>query len=70
VELARELLRAERQTAVKLRNEGGFNDEVLRRVEHELDWTKSGFTDVSADSVEECWIMVEPMGFESPPVWK
>jgi len=37
VELARELLRAERRTAVKLRNEGRINDEVLRRVEHELD---------------------------------
>src|SRR5712664_1556597 len=37
IEFARELLRAERQTAVKLRNEGRINDEVLRRVEHELD---------------------------------
>src|ERR1700704_1116295 len=37
VELARELLRAERRTAVKLRNEGRINDELLRRVERELD---------------------------------
>src|SRR5216684_5945772 len=37
VEFARELLRAERQTAMKLREEGRINDEVLRRVEHELD---------------------------------
>jgi len=37
VELTRELLRIERHTAVKLRNEGKLNDEVLRRIEHELD---------------------------------
>jgi Na+/H+ antiporter len=37
VEFARELLRAERETAMKLRDEGRINDEVLRRVEHELD---------------------------------
>jgi CPA1 family monovalent cation:H+ antiporter len=37
VEFARELLRAERQTAMKLRDEGRINDEVLRKVEHELD---------------------------------
>ena len=37
MEFARELLRAERQTAMKLRDEGRINDEVLRRVEHELD---------------------------------
>ena len=37
VEFARELLRAERKTAMKLRDEGRISDEVLRRVEHELD---------------------------------
>jgi len=37
VELTRELLKIERHTAVKLRNEGKLNDEVLRRIEHELD---------------------------------
>jgi CPA1 family monovalent cation:H+ antiporter len=37
VEFARELLRAERETAMKLRDQGRINDEVLRRVEHELD---------------------------------
>jgi len=35
--LKRELVRIERRTAVRLRNEGRINDEVLRRVEHELD---------------------------------
>jgi len=33
----RELLRVERQTAVRLRNEGRINDETLRELEHELD---------------------------------
>jgi len=37
VQLTRELLKIERHTAVKLRNEGKLNDEVLRRIEHELD---------------------------------
>jgi Na+/H+ antiporter len=41
VELGRELLRAERRTAVKLRNEGRINDEVLRKVERELDLSES-----------------------------
>jgi CPA1 family monovalent cation:H+ antiporter len=31
------MLWAERQAAIKLRNEGRINDEVLRKVEHELD---------------------------------
>jgi CPA1 family monovalent cation:H+ antiporter len=35
--LQRELLRVERQTAVRLRNEGHINDETLRELEHELD---------------------------------
>jgi Na+/H+ antiporter len=39
--LTRELLRAERQMAVKLRNEGRINDEVLRKVEHELDLSET-----------------------------
>jgi CPA1 family monovalent cation:H+ antiporter len=37
IALTREMLRAERQAAIKLRNEGRINDEVLRKVEHELD---------------------------------
>jgi Na+/H+ antiporter len=35
--LLRELIRIERKTAVRLRNEGRLNDEALRRIEHELD---------------------------------
>lgn len=32
-----ELIRVERKTALRLRNEGRINDEVLRKIEHELD---------------------------------
>ena len=40
----RELLRVERKTAVRLRNEGRINDEVLRRIEHELDLSETRMT--------------------------
>jgi monovalent cation/hydrogen antiporter len=43
-ELSRETLRVERQTAVRLRNEGRINDEVLRRIERELDLNESRYT--------------------------
>jgi CPA1 family monovalent cation:H+ antiporter len=36
-----EALRVERETAIRLRNESFINDEVLRRMEHELDLTES-----------------------------
>jgi CPA1 family monovalent cation:H+ antiporter len=36
-----ELLPPERKTAVRLRNEGRINDEVLRKIEHELDLSES-----------------------------
>jgi monovalent cation/hydrogen antiporter len=36
-----ELLPLERKTAVRLRNEGRINDEVLRKIEHELDLSES-----------------------------
>ena len=36
-ELLGQLMRIERHTAVSLRNQGRLNDEVLRRIEHELD---------------------------------
>ena len=36
-----ELLRLERKTAVRLRNEGRINDEVLRTIEHELDLSET-----------------------------
>jgi CPA1 family monovalent cation:H+ antiporter len=35
--LSRDLLRIERQTAVRLRNEGQINDATLRQLEYELD---------------------------------
>jgi Na+/H+ antiporter len=43
-ELSREMLEVERQTAVRLRDEGRINDEVLRRIERELDLTESRYT--------------------------
>ncbi len=43
-ELAREMLEVERQTALQLRNEGRINDEVLRRIERELDLSESRYT--------------------------
>jgi NhaP-type Na+/H+ or K+/H+ antiporter len=36
-ELTQELLGIERQVALRLRNEGRISDEVLRRLEHEID---------------------------------
>jgi len=36
-----ELLKVERKTAVSLRNEGRINDEVLRKLEHELDLSET-----------------------------
>jgi CPA1 family monovalent cation:H+ antiporter len=41
IELSLETLRIERETAIRLRNEGRINDEVLRRIERELDLTES-----------------------------
>src|SRR5215831_118574 len=40
-ELLGEMLRLERKTAVQLRNEGRINDEVLRKLEHELDLSET-----------------------------
>jgi CPA1 family monovalent cation:H+ antiporter len=42
-ELTLQLLRAEREAAVRLRNQGRINDEVLRLMEHELDLRESQF---------------------------
>src|SRR6266404_2591289 len=39
-----ELLRLERRTALRLRNEGRINDEVLRKIEHELDLSETRLT--------------------------
>src|ERR1700675_1656164 len=41
LELSRSLLGTERETALKLRGAGRINDEVLRKVEHELDLTET-----------------------------
>jgi Na+/H+ antiporter len=41
VALSLEALRVERETAVRLRNEGRINDSVLRRIERELDLNES-----------------------------
>ena len=35
--LLRDLVRVERQTALRLRNQGRINDETLRQLEYELD---------------------------------
>lgn len=40
--ISRELLRLERQTAVRLRNQGRINDETLRQLERELDLREAG----------------------------
>ncbi len=40
--ISRELLRLERQTAIRLRNEGRINDETLRQLERELDLREAG----------------------------
>jgi CPA1 family monovalent cation:H+ antiporter len=41
VALSVEALRVERETAIRLRNEGRINDSVLRRIERELDLNES-----------------------------
>ncbi|MGH9453462.1 MAG: Na+/H+ antiporter [Terriglobia bacterium] len=40
-DLSSELLRIERQSAIRLRKEGRINDEVLRQIEHELDLSET-----------------------------
>jgi CPA1 family monovalent cation:H+ antiporter len=42
--LLRDLLRVERQTALRLRDDGKISDEVLRQLEHELDLREAGPT--------------------------
>ena len=41
LQLFHEALRVERETAIRLRDEGRINDKVLRRIERELDLTES-----------------------------
>jgi CPA1 family monovalent cation:H+ antiporter len=40
-DVSRDLLRIERATAIRLRNEGHINDEVLRQLEYELDLSET-----------------------------
>jgi CPA1 family monovalent cation:H+ antiporter len=42
--MLKELLRVERKTALRLRSEGLINDEVLRKIEHELDLSETRMT--------------------------
>ncbi len=42
-QLSHELLRVERQTAVRLRNQGRINDEILREFERDLDLREAGY---------------------------
>jgi monovalent cation/hydrogen antiporter len=41
LDLSLEALRVERETAIRLRDEGRINDEILRRIERELDLNES-----------------------------
>ena len=41
LQLFLDALRVERETAIRLRDESLINDEVLRRIEHELDLAES-----------------------------
>ena len=43
IELSREVQRIERQTALRLRDEGRISDQVLRRIERELDLSESRY---------------------------
>jgi len=43
IELSREVRRVERHTALRLRDEGRINDQVLRRIERELDLSESQY---------------------------
>ena len=45
--IARDLLKIERETAVRLRDQGDINDEVLRQLEYELDLREAGPTHVT-----------------------
>jgi monovalent cation/hydrogen antiporter len=48
--LSQELLDTERKTAVRLRDEGRINDEILRQLEHELDLSETRLTAGTPDS--------------------
>src|SRR5262249_15206596 len=44
-DLSRELVRIERNTAIRFRDEGRIGDDVLRQIEHELDLTEAKLLD-------------------------
>jgi len=49
LEISREAARIERDTAVRLRDEGRINDQVLRRIQRELDLIESRFIQVDEE---------------------
>jgi Na+/H+ antiporter len=49
LELYLEVIRVERESAIRLRNEGRINDTVLRRLERELDLSESRLTDAEEE---------------------
>ncbi|MFC5860944.1 Na+/H+ antiporter [Acidicapsa dinghuensis] len=49
VDLSKEAAKIERETAIRLRNEGRINDQVLRRLERELDLTESKYAKALED---------------------
>jgi CPA1 family monovalent cation:H+ antiporter len=48
ISLGLQLLRLERETAVRLRNEGRINDDILRQLEHELDLSETRLSAMSS----------------------
>jgi CPA1 family monovalent cation:H+ antiporter len=48
-EISRETAQIERETAIQLRNEGRINDQVLRRIERELDLDESRYLNAAGD---------------------
>ncbi len=46
-ELSRQLVQVERDAALRLRNEGRIDDDVLRQIEHELDLTEARLSDTT-----------------------
>jgi len=49
LEISREAARIERETAIRLRDEGRINDHVLRRIQRELDLNESRFIETEED---------------------
>ena len=49
LEVSRETARIERETAIRLRNEGRINDQALRRIERELDLSDARFSSAEED---------------------